>query len=177
METNLTTIFQLEVMTTGTKTDVDKLAKLLLQNESHRMSDDIYHTEHEDSLCPPNPMVDEIINEIRETVLSKWGGKIILDTRRGGQGYWAHIHRKNMSTTIHHHRPALLAAVVYLAAPKGSGHIVFYPTSNVTSHYYWFPPEKRKILIFPSWLPHAVTRHKGDEPRVSLSINFRDEKS
>ena len=177
METDITTIFQIEVLTTGTKTDVDKLAKLLLQNESHRISDDIYQSEHEDSRCPPNPMVDEIVNEISETVSSKSGVKISLDTRAGGDGYWAHIHQKNMSTTIHHHRPALLSAVVYLAAPKGSGHIVFYPTSNVTSHYYWFPPEKRKILIFPSWLPHAVTRHKGDEPRVSLSINFRDEKS
>ena len=146
METNLTTIFQLEVISIGTKTDVDKLAKLLLQNESHRMSDDIYHTEHEDSLCPPNPMVDEIINEIRETVLSKWRMKISLDTL-SGYGYWGHIHRKNMSTTIHHHRPALLSAVVYLAAPKGTGHIVFYPTNKISDHYYWFPPEQRKILI------------------------------
>ena len=173
METHLTTIFQVEVISAPTKTDVDKLAKLLLQNEFNRISDDIYHTEHEDSRCPPNPIVDEIINEIRETVLSTWGRKISLDTK-SGYGYWGHIHRKNMSTNIHHHRPSLLSAVVYLAVPKGSGNIVFYPTNNLTSHYYWFPPEKRKILIFPSWMPHLVTRHAGDKPRVSLSLNFKE---
>ena len=173
METNLTTIFQLEVMTTGTKTDVDKLAKLLLQNESIRISDDIYHTEYEDSRCPPNPIVDEIINEIRETVLSTWGKRISLDTI-SGYGYWGHIHRKNMSTNVHHHIPSSISAVVYLSAPKGSGNIVFYPTNKISDHYYWFPPEQRKILIFPSWIPHMVTRHAGDKPRVSLSLNFRE---
>ena len=173
METHLTTILQLEVISTGTKTDVDKLAKLLLQNESVRISDDIYHTEYEDSRCPPNPIVDEIINEIRETVLSKWRMKISLDTL-SGYGYWGHIHRKNMSTNVHHHIPSSISAVVYLSVPKGSGNIVFYPTNKISDHYYWFPPEKRKILIFPSWLPHLVTRHTGDKPRVSLSLNFRE---
>ena len=173
METNLTTILQLEVMTTGTKTDVDKLAKLLLQNESVRISDDIYHTEYEDSRCPPHPIVDEIINEIRETVLSTWGKRISLDTI-SGYGYWGHIHHKNMSTNTHHHSPSHLSAVVYLSVPKGSGNIVFYPTNKISDHYYWFPPEKRKILIFPSWIPHMVTRHAGDKPRVSLSLNFRE---
>ena len=173
METHLTTILQVVVQTAGTKSDVDKLATVLLQNESNKISDDIYHTEHEDSRCPPNPMVDEIINEISETVLSLWGKKISLDTK-SGYGYWGHIHRKNMSTNIHHHRPSILSAVVYLAVPKGSGNIVFYPTNKTTDHYHWFPPEKRKILIFPSWMPHLVTRHSGDKPRVSLSLNFRE---
>ena len=75
-----------------------------------------------------------------------------------------------MSTNKHSHRPADISAVVYLKVPPKAGHIVFWPTKD---YRYTIPPHKGRFLLFPSWIDHHVTRNLSEEPRVSVSINFK----
>ena len=34
------------------------------------------------------------------------------------------------------------------------------------------PPKENMLLVFPSWVPHAVETNLSDEDRISLSFNF-----
>ena len=162
------TIFKLDVIEGKSNVNLDELSNLLLDNYDRKGSLNPADSRYEDSYCPSSPLVDQVAEEVKES-FKKYSG-LHIDTA----AYWGHIHEQNMSTNSHDHLDADVSSVLYVSVPEGSGNIVFYPTNKATDHYYWFPPEKRKILIFPSWLPHSVTRHTGDKPRVSLSLNFRE---
>ena len=34
------------------------------------------------------------------------------------------------------------------------------------------PPKENMLLVFPSWVPHAVETNLSNEDRISLSFNF-----
>ena len=46
--------------------DMDKLSKLLWDHYNDRLSDKVSSIRYEDSFCPPDPLVDEIIDEFEE---------------------------------------------------------------------------------------------------------------
>ncbi len=50
---------------------------------------------------------------------------------------------------------------------------LFFPellASSVT-----FKPEPGLMILFPSYVPHAVPPHGGDNPRISVAFNARRE--
>ena len=50
---------------------------------------------------------------------------------------------------------------------------IFFPelsTSNVL-----FKPEPGSMILFPSYVPHAVLPHRGDRERISVAFNVRRE--
>ncbi|MEO1249049.1 MAG: TIGR02466 family protein [Pseudomonadota bacterium] len=85
----------------------------------------------------------------------------------------------------HIHPNAILSGAYYVSAPEGSGNIEFYdpvPARLMTT----YPIKTNKpinaqaaeyaardglLLIFPSWLQHAVQPNRSDKPRVSMSFN------
>ena len=66
--------------------DMDKLSKLLWDNYHNRLSDNVSSIRYEDSFCPADPLIDEIIDEI-QTNFEKVTGERIYYT-----SYWGHIH-------------------------------------------------------------------------------------
>ena len=157
---NTHTIFKVDVVEGETTADVDQLAQLVLQNSHELISSDPSHTESEDCKCPDSPILHKIVDDIQSYTSVKL--EVI--------SYWGHVHEKNMSTNKHTHRPADLSAVVYLKVPPKSGQIVFWPTND---YRYTIPPQKGRFLLFPSWIEHHVTRNLSEEPRVSVSLNFK----
>ena len=165
------TIFKVNVLIGRVNADIDNLAKLVLKNSSKTFSNDPTHTKFEDSFCPESPILDEIVEEVKDIFFKETKIRLSLGT------YWGHIHEKNMSTHIHNHSKADFSAVVYLSSPPKSGQITFWPQGDFDSSYrYTIPPEKGKFIIFPGWLRHSVTRTQSNKPRVSLSLNFKAEK-
>ena len=85
----------------------------------------------------------------------------------------------------HIHPNAMLSGAYYVSVPEGSGNIEFYdpvPARLMTP----YPIKANKpinaqaaeyaardglLLIFPSWLQHAVQPNRSSEPRVSISFN------
>lgn len=109
--------------------------------------------------------VDWIIKEMTEALNKHSGQKFVCES------YWLHVHEKNMSTNTHSHLPSEWSSACYLNVPENSGKICFMVEelgmmASIT-------PELGNYIIFPSRLKHYVTAHGSDEPRVSLSANWK----
>jgi uncharacterized protein (TIGR02466 family) len=153
-----------------TNVDLDSLSKILLDNYNNKFDCEIDSTFSEDSICPPNEILDDIIDQMKVDFYAATGEKI------SPLNYWGHIHEKNMSTTLHNHNNAYVSAVVYVQIPEGSGSIVFRPRVNQYDNSAYasrFKPEKGDYYMFPGYLDHFVTRNLSDKFRISLSINFK----
>ena len=164
------TLAKIQLIKGRSHADMDALAKILVDNYSNRKTDRVMSTLYEDSVCPPNPIVDEVIEEMKVDFEAVTGEKII------NTEYWGHIHEKNMSTNTHNHNNTYAAGVLYVQVPEGSGSITFTPAFN---QYHsgaiatTFKPELGVYYMFPGYLDHFVTRNKSEEKRVSISFNFK----
>lgn len=108
---------------------------------------------------------------------------------------WANIHGPGDSIQFHCHPGAFWSAVYYpdvgsAAEPGMGGEIVFedprYPMTESNVPYLMFKtadgliqrsqaqftPEAGTMIMFPSWLRHAVRPHSGTRERVSIAMNF-----
>ena len=172
-DVELITIAKIDIMKGMVNVDLDSLSKILLDNYDNKFDCEIESTYFEDSICPPNEIVDDIIQQIQIDFNAATGEKITP------LNYWGHIHEKNMSTNMHNHNDTYVSAVVYVDVPEGSGSIVFRPKLNQYDNSAYsskFNPEKGVYYVFPGYLDHFVTRNMSDQLRISLSINFkRDE--
>lgn len=100
---------------------------------------------------------------------------------------WITKVEKNSESHFHDHKNCVFSGVLYFENMENSGEIQFTddnlrPSSimlsepeqlNVFNCKTWsIPPEKNKILIFPSYLKHKITKHMSNETRYSLAFNF-----
>lgn len=105
---------------------------------------------------------------------------------------WANINRKGNANATHIHPGAYWSAVYYVMAgddeqggafqafdPRGGLPLMYAPTLRIGLEGYMnagnsetHRPREGQCLLFPSWLPHAVTPYTGDGTRISLAFNF-----
>jgi len=171
-DVKLITIAKIDIMKGMVDADLNSLSKILLDNYHNKFECEIESTYFEDSICPSNEILDDIIQQIQIDFNAATGEKITP------LNYWGHIHEKNMSTNMHNHNDTYVSAVVYVEVPEGSGSIVFRPRFNQYDNSAYsskFQPERGVYYIFPGYLDHFVTRNMSDQLRVSLSINFKKE--
>ena len=62
---------------------------------------------------------------------------------------------------------AALNSVAYMGQFKDGYKMQSYDYPIIT-----IPPKENMLLVFPSWVPHAVETNLSDEDRISLSFNF-----
>jgi|TARA_R110002020_G_scaffold50883_2_gene144237 uncharacterized protein (TIGR02466 family) len=96
---------------------------------------------------------------------------------------WLNYTEPKGSHPKHRHLNSYLSGVLYINADKAHDTITFehdrydqinLPTTewnSFNSNSWSFPVESGDIVIFPSRLPHLVTKKKGKNTRVSLSFN------
>jgi len=164
------TIVQIDVIKGKIFTDIESLLEIILDNSNKKLSNELLSSRNEDTLCPENEFVDEVISEMKADFKSATGKDIECI------GYWGHIHEHNMSTNTHNHGEAYVSAVLYLSVPKGSGSLVFIPRLNQYDSSMYkssIVPEKCFYYMFPGYIDHYVTRNKSQEKRVSISFNFK----
>ena len=94
--------------------------------------------------------------------------------------YWINVMPPGAYHRIHTHPNTNLSGVIYLQAPEGSGDLYIpSPYDNCintiikTVPDYVLKPEVRQVYLFPSSLPHSVSRNESDEDRVSISFNLK----
>ena len=165
----LTTIVQVDVLCGKSFADLETLKDIILKESDNKLAEEDYETRYEDTFCPENEIVDEIINEMITDF------KAATDEDIRCTGYWGHIHEKNMSTNTHNHGTDYVSSVLYLSVPEGSGNLVFLPKLNQytnVAYRSYFYPEVGRYYLFPSYLDHYVTRNKSEEKRISISFNF-----
>jgi uncharacterized protein (TIGR02466 family) len=104
-------------------------------------------------------------------------------------GAWANVNRRGDFNTLHTHPGATWSGVYYVDHGESSGDVegtalqlfdpnpartnIFFPelsTANVL-----IKPQPGLMILFPSYLPHAVPPHQGERPRISIAFNVRKE--
>ena len=99
---------------------------------------------------------------------------------------WAIINKPNDFNVIHTHPNSYLSAAYYVKAKKNSGNIKFFDPKEMKTMYHppiqkfneisaeiiKIEPEEGKLLLFPSYLNHAVEENLSDEDRIVISFNL-----
>ncbi len=99
---------------------------------------------------------------------------------------WSIVNKKKTFNVQHSHPNSLLSAAYYVKAKKNSGSIKFFDPKEMKVMYHppiksyheisaeviKIEPEEGKLLIFPSYLNHAVEENQSDEDRIVISFNL-----
>jgi uncharacterized protein (TIGR02466 family) len=99
---------------------------------------------------------------------------------------WANIANPNRRHHMHIHPNCLLSGLVYIRTPKNCGSTMFAsprqlsknlePTylgkNELNSDVFIMPPEKGRMLIWPSHVPHAVEQGAADEAEERIVVAF-----
>jgi uncharacterized protein (TIGR02466 family) len=67
--------------------------------------------------------------------------------------------------------PAAAGTAIHLYDPYPARTNIFFPELSASS--ITFRPHPGLMLLFPSYVPHAVPPHSGDRPRISVAFNVR----
>lgn len=110
-----------------------------------------------------------------------------------GMDMWANISPAGASNQMHAHPSSLWSAVFYIddGGDPDSGELVLldprFPMNRMTASdvalgerpaegaplsQVHLKPEPGKLVIFPSWLMHAVRPHSGPGERISIAMNL-----
>ena len=99
---------------------------------------------------------------------------------------WSVVNGKNTFNMKHNHPNSYFSAAYYIKTNEDSGHIKFFDPKEVKTMYYpalgelndlstnivRIKPEEGKLLLFPSYLHHAVEVNISDEDRIVISFNL-----
>ncbi|BAO45215.1 2OG-Fe(II) oxygenase family protein [Thiolapillus brandeum] len=85
-------------------------------------------------------------------------------------GFWFNVMQPGDVTTWHSHdeEDELLSCVYYIHVPEGSAELVLLLEKGEK----YVTPEENMFVFFSPRMEHAVGRHEGKQPRLSLAINF-----
>lgn len=102
---------------------------------------------------------------------------------------WINIFHPKMQETQHAHDGSILSCTYYVLAPENCGDLIFQdPIGARRSHRAFtntsgpgmqsateinYAPKPGRLLLWESWLPHAVSGNKSNETRISLAFNLR----
>jgi uncharacterized protein (TIGR02466 family) len=100
---------------------------------------------------------------------------------------WANVNHRGDFNTMHTHPGATWSGVYYVDHGQSSGDAegtaiqlfdpcptrtgVFFP--ELPSATFLFKPEPGLMILFPSYVPHAVPPLQGEHPRISIAVNAR----
>ena len=135
-------------------------------------------------------LVKQIIHAVNAIHQISRQGELLLTN------FWINISGKGSSNTPHTHSGLTYSGVFFIKVPKEmkGGRFLFYRNFNeadfISTAYmghfkegyqmkgYDYPintitPKENMLIVFPSWVPHAVEINLSDAERISLSFNFK----
>ena len=126
-----------------------------------RMSDNPDICLFEDTeFVPKKGSVGESVYNMFVDIFEKKDRKIVK--------HWTQIHQPLESTSLHDHYGCTWGFVYYVKVPKGAGNLVF-ELEKMTSI---IQPCEGKMLIFPAWLKHKVSKNMSNDIRISWAGNL-----
>lgn len=104
--------------------------------------------------------------------------------------FWLNVNAFNNFEEYHTHSDSFLSGVYYVKANEHSGNLsIMSPNQTIT--YWWgnytnniikrnmynspvleIPPVEKRLILFPSFLLHAVGENLTNELRISIAFNF-----
>ena len=137
-----------------------------------------------DNKSPPFIFFQNIKAQIND-VFQKYGW-VFTPEKIKCEEMWAIINKKGNFNVEHIHANCDLSAAYYVKVPENSGNFQIFNPNSVSRNRF---PKKSKptefnivsavlkieegdLIIFPSYLPHAVGQNETDEDRIVLSFNL-----
>lgn len=148
-----------------------------LSNNTYNTSNGQYDIVMDSLFAPLNSWVRQQVEKYCENLgLDK--------TSLKNNGSWFNIYQKYDFQETHVHPTSAVSAIYILACSKDGARVFF--NSPLNSMYYVKKDQQKQemtdqvicnsipgtLLVFPSYLPHAVERHGSELPRISLSYNY-----
>ena len=150
-------------------------------NNSYQSKDLIF--EQKDITTPivkTGKIIDKQVNKIYQT---SWDGTVYI------KNAWININRQECFNERHYHGNSKLSCCFYINVPKDSGNIKFFKNDNTAfitkqlgsfksfklphlAEVFTYRPIAGDLIIFPSWLPHAVETNSTDKARISIALNY-----
>ncbi|MDB5699146.1 MAG: hypothetical protein JWN69_1950 [Alphaproteobacteria bacterium] len=134
---------------------------------------------------PARRLFDHVIALANKNTVHRSGGDVATDWRVEG---WANVSQNGAANSMHVHGGCYWSAVYYVRIDEGKGgQLVFYdprmPTLAMHAPHLRFRnsngerevrvgPVPGLLIIFPSWLSHAVDPWYGEGFRISIAINL-----
>lgn len=103
---------------------------------------------------------------------------------------WINVFQPGAQEALHSHDGSLLSCSYYVEAPEHCGNIAFPDPIGARRSYreftrtagegfltlreMTFEPKPGRIVMFESWVPHAVNCNKSDKVRISIAVNLRE---
>ena len=134
---------------------------------------------------PPINFINEFKDFLKNIITNEFGWEYLPNKQRI-VAMWAIINKKNSYNVMHNHQNCYLSSAYYVKKPQNSGDITFFdPTeaktyrfpekernTNYSTQTVTIKPEEGDLLIFPSYLYHAVEINSSNEDRVVISFNI-----
>jgi uncharacterized protein (TIGR02466 family) len=149
-----------------------------LSNKTYNTSDGKYYLTTDSEFEEINKWVNNNVHEYCKQL------QIHTETL-SDNGSWFNIYEQNDFQEIHVHPTSVISAIYILTCSENGARIFF--NSPVNNMYYVKKTVKKQemadqiicnstpgtLIIFPSYLPHAVERHETDTLRISFSYNYK----
>jgi len=139
-------------------------------------------------------LADAKLTELEEMVFGA-ANAFLVDTlqlpprRLEVERAWINVFRPGAQEAQHSHDGSLFSCSYYVEAPEHCGNIVFPDpigerrahrafTQTIADNFLTvremtFEPQPGRLVMFESWIPHAVHCNKSDKDRISIAINLR----
>ena len=125
-----------------------------------------------------------IVHKYLFKIIKEFGWKYAVEKIQI-DGMWSIINPKNSFNIRHNHSNSILSAAYYVRAKKDCGKISFFDPKEqriirtpLVEKYTEFSakvlsiePKEGHLLIFPSYLHHAVAENLSSEDRIVISFN------
>lgn len=122
------------------------------------------------------PVFEACSNHIKYAGVKTEGKKILVHES------WTNLVNPGQFQEYHEHSHCHFAGVMYFDVPEDSGHFIFRNPENrmfIPDYNEGINPDKishlprvGEVIIFPSWMLHAVGINRSDQPRISLAFNW-----
>lgn len=108
-----------------------------------------------------NPLLDKILHIVKDKIYTKINQDLKYDILNA----WTAIYKEGHYTIKHTHIPSTISFVYYLKANDFSSPLIFEDCK------FEVKPHDDLLVLFPSYLPHSVPIHKGED-RICLAGNI-----
>jgi len=102
---------------------------------------------------------------------------------------WANVNRQGNFNRVHNHPGSTWSGTYYIDTGMAEGRHETTPLSlfdpcqarastffpSTVPNFIYIAPEPGLMVLFPSYIQHMVTPHKGSEIRISIAFNLRKE--